>query len=48
MTWDNFLNLVLQAADQFVPFWRSALLGLLVFTLAVRILLMLSGPQGDR
>jgi hypothetical protein len=47
MTWDNFLNLVLQAADQLIPYWRQVLLGLVVFTLGARFLSMLSGSRGD-
>jgi hypothetical protein len=46
MTWDQFAYQVIAWLDQFVPFWRGALIALVVFYVAAWFLLSF-WPQRD-
>jgi hypothetical protein len=47
MTADQFAQLIIAWLDQFVPFWRGALIALVVFYVAAWFLLSLWGSRGD-
>jgi len=47
MTWDQFAYQVIAWLDQFLPFWRAVLIGLVVFYVAMWVLLSLPFGRGD-
>jgi hypothetical protein len=47
MTWDQFVYQVIAWLDQFLPWWRAVLIGLVVFYVAMWVLLSLPSRWGD-
>jgi p-aminobenzoyl-glutamate transporter AbgT len=47
MTWDQFVYQVIAWMDQFLPFWRAVLIGLVVFYVAMWVLFSLPLGRGE-
>jgi hypothetical protein len=47
MTWDQFVYQVIAWLDQFLPWWRAVLIGLVVFYVATWVLFSLPFGRAD-